>query len=201
MPIHSISRCSNTLYTYEKGVGCHWWGFVASIMTPQHHTGSIIPHFPFPPKFTPTCTSVTVSVQVSQCEDWLICPYTAYQGAKTHGIHMAWMWDAVYGVLQPQPWPYNISWAQPYITFLKIHSHLHKCNSVRADSYAHPRLISQGAKTLCIQMIWMWDAVYSGLESQPWPYNITLLLSLSLSLSFSLLLSLLLLFSLLLSLS
>ena len=47
MPIHSISRCSNTLYTSNMDVGCSQWGFAASTMTPQHpHTGLAIPRFP-----------------------------------------------------------------------------------------------------------------------------------------------------------
>ncbi len=45
---------------------------------------------------------------------------------------------------------YNITRAQPYIYFLKILAHLHKCNihphlhkrnNVRVDSYPHPQLI------------------------------------------------------------
>jgi hypothetical protein len=36
----------NTLYTSNMDVGCSQWGFEASTMTPKHHTGSAIPHFP-----------------------------------------------------------------------------------------------------------------------------------------------------------
>jgi len=35
-----------TLYTSNMDVGCSQWGFEASTMTPQHHTGSAILHFP-----------------------------------------------------------------------------------------------------------------------------------------------------------
>ena len=28
-------------------------------------------------------------------------------------IYMIWMWDAVYGTFEPQPWPYNITWTSP----------------------------------------------------------------------------------------
>jgi hypothetical protein len=49
MPIHSISRCSNTLYTSNMDVGCSQWGFAASTMTPQHHIGLAIPRFPSNP--------------------------------------------------------------------------------------------------------------------------------------------------------
>ena len=39
-----------------------------------------------------------------------IRPSTAYQGAKTLHIHPIWMWDAVSGGPQPQPWFHNIIW-------------------------------------------------------------------------------------------
>jgi len=45
MPIHAISRCSNTLFTSNMDVGCSQWGFSASTMTPQHHIGSAIHYF------------------------------------------------------------------------------------------------------------------------------------------------------------
>ncbi len=52
---------------------------------------------------------------------------------------MIWMWDAVYGGLEPQPWHYNITWAQPYPIFPKIHPDLQRRNSVRVHPYAHPQ--------------------------------------------------------------
>ena len=36
---------------------------------------------------------------------------------------------------------YNITRAQPFPQFPKIHHHLHNRNSVRVDPYAHPQLI------------------------------------------------------------
>ena len=55
---------------------------------------------------------------------------------------MIWMWDAAYGGLEPQPCYYNITWAQPYPNFTKIHPHLlHRPNSVGVDSCAHPQHI------------------------------------------------------------
>ena len=35
-----------------------------------------------------------------------------------------------------------------------------------------PSIAYQGAQTLFIHMIWRWDAVYAGLDPQPWHYNI-----------------------------
>ncbi len=46
VPIHSIWRCSNTLYTSNMDVGCSQQGFAASFMTPQCHLGSALPKFP-----------------------------------------------------------------------------------------------------------------------------------------------------------
>ncbi len=42
-------------------------------------------------------------VEAYQCKGVPTCPSTAYQGAKTYCIYMIWMWDAIYGALQPQP--------------------------------------------------------------------------------------------------
>ncbi len=33
---------------------------------------------------------------------------------------MIWMWDGLQVGLEPQPWHYNITWAQPYPDFLQI---------------------------------------------------------------------------------
>ncbi len=47
----------------------------------------------------------------------------------------------------------------------KIHPHLHRRNTVSVHPYAHPQHIYQGAKTLCIHMIWMWDESLQGFEA------------------------------------
>jgi hypothetical protein len=79
--------------------GCIQWGFAASTMTPQLHTGSAIPQFSLnsPPP-----------AHVLQHNDAPTCPSTASQGAKALCIHPIWMWDAVNGGWQPPvkvfPW-------------------------------------------------------------------------------------------------
>ncbi len=50
-----------------------------------------------------------------------ICPFTAYQEVLKHVVYPIWMWDAVHGGLEPQPSHYNITQAQPYSTFPRIH--------------------------------------------------------------------------------
>ena len=52
---------------------------------------------------------------------------------------MLWMWDAFFGGLETQPWPYNITQAWPYPKFPDIHPQLHKSIKVyvRVDTYAH----------------------------------------------------------------
>ena len=42
-PIHSILRCSNTLYIYNVKVGCSQRGLPASTMTSWHHIHSDLP--------------------------------------------------------------------------------------------------------------------------------------------------------------
>ena len=136
-------------------VGCSQWGFVASTMTPQHHTGSAIPHFPYnspPPE------------HVLQHKDAPICPSTASQVDKTLCIHPIWMWDAVNGGLQPQ---LSTMILQHYTGSAIPHfpynspppAHVIRYN----DAPICPSTASQGAKTLCIHPIWMWDAVNGGL--------------------------------------
>ena len=80
---------------------------------------------------------------------------------------MIWMWDAVCGGLEPQPWHYSIARAQPCPNFPKINPQLQGKGAPICPSTAY-----QGAKTLCIQMIWMWDTVNGGLQPQPWHLNI-----------------------------
>ncbi len=85
---------------------------------------------------------------------------------------MIWMWDVVYGALEHQPWPYNITkTAMPLI----LQKSTPTCTRGLVKRYTHMPIHStyQGAITLCIYMIWMWDAVYVALEPQPWPNNIT----------------------------
>jgi len=52
---------------------------------------------------------------------------------------MIWMWDAVHGGLEHQH--YNITWAQTYTNFPKIHPDLQRRNSVRVHPCAHPQHI------------------------------------------------------------
>ena len=93
------------------------WGFSASTMTPQHHTGSAIPLFPWN---SPPPAHVMVRHKGAP-----ICPSTASQGAKTLCIHPIWMWDAVNGGLKPQPWHRDIIQARPYPISPKNPPHLH----------------------------------------------------------------------------
>jgi len=68
-----------------------------------------------------------------------ICPSTASQGVKPLCIHPIWMWDAVNGGLQPQPWHRNIIQNRPYPVFPKIHPPLHMYYGIRVYPYAHPQ--------------------------------------------------------------
>jgi hypothetical protein len=62
------------------------------------------------------------------------------QGAKPLCIHPIWIWDAVNGGLQPQPWHHNIIvQARPYPICPKTHPHLHTYYSMRIHPYAHPQ--------------------------------------------------------------
>ncbi len=72
-------------------------------------------------------------------KDAPICQSTASQGAKTLCIHPIWMWDAVNGGLQPQPWHRNIIQARPYPIFPK-YTPTCICNTaIRMYPYANPQ--------------------------------------------------------------
>ena len=93
---------------------------------------------------------------VEQCNGAPMCHTTAYQGAKP--LCILWMWDAVYGVLEPQLQPYIITKIRSCPPFSK-NPHppalVEQCNGAPMC----PSTAYQGAKTLCIYMIWMWNAV------------------------------------------
>ena len=79
---------------------------------------------------------------------------------------MIWLWDGVDGGLKHRP-----------TTSLRLsHTKIHPSPQ---EAYQHkgapicPSTASQGAKTLCINMTWLGDAVSGELEPQPWTYNIT----------------------------
>jgi len=99
-------------------------------MTPQHHTGLAIPFFSY---------NLPPPALVLQYKDAPICPSTASQVAKIICIHPIWMWDAVNGCSEPQPWHRNIIQARPYPIFPKTHPHLHSYYSIRMHPYAHPQ--------------------------------------------------------------
>jgi hypothetical protein len=78
------------------------------------------------------------------------------------------MWDAVNGGLQPQPRHHNIYMiqARPYPISPKIHPYLNTYYGYN-DAPICPSTASQGAETLRIHPIWMWDAVNEGFQPQP----------------------------------
>ncbi len=77
------------------------------------------------------------------------------------------MWDAVWSLLQPQPWHPSIIWVHPYPNFSKFCPHtLHKNYSVRVNPYAHSHhikvlnlkhfvYIQQGCE---MQSLWLFSA-------------------------------------------
>jgi len=109
-------------------VRCSQWGFAASTMTPQHHTGSAIPHFP---------ETSTLPAHVLQHNDAPICPSTASQGAKTLFLHPIWMWDTVNGGLKLLQWHHNIIQARPYPISRKPPTKCTCNTAIMMHPYAH----------------------------------------------------------------
>ncbi len=100
IPIHSISRCLNTLYTYHMDVDCTPQGVWASTMALHHHLGSGLPQNLI--ISTPHLNRHT-SVRVDPY------PFIAYQGAKTLSIHISYGcgMHSLWG-FEPQPWHYIV---------------------------------------------------------------------------------------------
>ena len=87
-----------------------------------------------------------------------IRPFTAYQGAKTLHIHPIWMWDAVSGGSQPQPWFHNIIWCNLTTPFFqKITDHPPEQVLQCKGAPICPSRVYECAQTLHmpIQSIWM----------------------------------------------
>jgi len=144
-------------------VGCSQWGFEASTMTPQHHTGLAIPHFP---------ENSTPPAHILPHKDAPICPSTASHGVKTLCKHPICMWDAVNGGLQPQPWHHYIIQARPYHTFPENPTPPAHVMVQHKSAPICPSTASQGAKTLFIHPKWLWDAANGGLKPLQWHHNI-----------------------------
>ncbi len=127
-------------------VGCSLKPFAASTMTPQCHLGSPIPQF-F--KIWPPHPS-----QELQCKEEPICPFTAYQGAKTKTlcIHPIWVWDAVSVMVFSlnHDNPTSFGFAHTPIFQKMPPSYLHMYYSVRVNPYAHPQHIKVLKHIVCI---------------------------------------------------
>jgi hypothetical protein len=96
-------------------------------------------------------------------------PYAHPQHFKVlnHFVYMTWIGDAVSRGLEPLNHDLTTSLRLSHSpNFPKIHPS-------PPDVYQHkgapicPSTASQGAKTLCIYMLWLKDAVSGGLEPQP----------------------------------
>ncbi len=120
----------------------------------SHHSGSGLPHYPR--KSTPNMHRHN-SVRVD--------PYAHPQQIKVlkHFTHIIWVWNALHGGFKLQLWHWNITQAQVYPNLPKIHP-----QPVQADQCEGwpicPSTAYQCAKTLCIQIIWMWNALHRGLS-------------------------------------
>ena len=68
---------------------------------------------------TPTSTSIWVYMWHGCEMQYVLVWSLSHDLAVSLGlcIHMIWMWDAICVSLEPQPWPYSITRAQPYPSF------------------------------------------------------------------------------------
>jgi hypothetical protein len=106
-------------------------------------------HTPIFQNLAPTpLTGITV------CKGKLICPFTAYQGAKTKTlcIHPIWMWDAVSLTIFSlnHDNPTSFGFAHTPIFQKLAPSYLQMYYSVRVNPYAHPQHIKVLKHIVCI---------------------------------------------------
>ncbi len=94
-------KCSNTLFMSKLDVGSSLRWLSASTMMYWHHFDSTSDREP---------QNLSQVVWVYLCKAATIClsPWTAYQCAQTCYICVIWMWEAVWGGCQPQPWHNDI---------------------------------------------------------------------------------------------
>jgi hypothetical protein len=161
-----------TAYQGAKTLCIHpmWmWYTVWSLLGPQpwHHNVIRVRPYPNFSKFGPNLS------QVLQCKGEPMCPFTAYQCAKTHCIHPIWMRDAVWSLLQPQPWHPSVIRVRPYPNFSKFGPHTpHRNYSVRVNPYAH----SQHIKVLKLETLYTSNmdvrcSLCDHFQPQPWQPN------------------------------
>ncbi len=79
------------------------------------------------------------ALAVLRCKGALICLCTSLKGAKTFYICPLWMWEAIKGGLQPQPWHHGIisTWQSPRTQNCQNLTQLCQCNSVRVHLCAY----------------------------------------------------------------
>jgi len=136
---------------YDMAVGWSLWGFEAS-------TYNITQTQPYQ-KSTPHHKRY-------QHKDAPICPSTASQGAKTLCIYYMVRGCSLCGVgASAMTLQHHSDSAIAHI-FQKSTPHLQRYQRRGAPTMC-PSTASQGAKTLCIYMPWLGDAVSGGLEPQP----------------------------------
>ncbi len=127
-------------------VGCSLKPLAASTMTTQRHLGLPIPQFFKIWHLHPS--------QELQCKGEPICPFTAYQGAKTKTlcIHLIWIWDAVsvtvFSLNHDNPTSFEFAYT-PIFQILAP-SYLHMYYSVRVNPYAYPQHIKVLKHIVCI---------------------------------------------------
>ncbi len=135
---HNIWRCWNTSHTSNIDVGCNQWWFTASTMTPlQHHLSFGLHLIPI---FQTFLTTTWTSITLWQGGIHMPIPSILWNAQTHQHIHPIWMWDAVSGGLQPQPWHHhNVIWAPPNPNFPNFSHNLLKYNHVRVHPFAHPQ--------------------------------------------------------------
>ncbi len=142
MHVDSILSCSNTLHMPNMDVGSSLRWPSGSTMTYSHY---------FDSSSDPEPKNLCQVGWVKLCKAATICQWTAYQCAQILCICLKWMWQAVWGDCQPQPWHNLIVLTQQVTQSPKIWAKQGGYNCVRLILYDHGQHINVLNHFVCVQ--------------------------------------------------
>ena len=157
----STSMCPNSLYVSNMDARSSLRWLSASATMYWHHCDSTS---------DPEPQNMTQVVWVTLLEATVICPWTA--NVLKHFVYVQ------YGCRKQ--FELAVSLNHDVLTSFWLHkwpsTPIYDPSSVGITirGYCHMPMDSQCAKALCICLLWMWEAVWSCCQPQPWHYAIIL---------------------------
>jgi hypothetical protein len=95
-----------------------------------------------------------------------ICPWDSTHTAQMLCLYLIWMWEVIWDRCQPQTWCNGIIVTPQVTEFQNIWGQLGQWNGIRVHTYPWDSIPK--VQTLCIFLIWMWEADWVGWQPQTW---------------------------------